>query len=382
MRLGFVAPWPAKAGIVAGGVEAAASALVSGLQSNPSVERVAIVCFEESWSGGWKRSDTEALSVIRIPAQRFGLLSLYGLDALRCRKVFRGLDVDVVHAHGALANGLRATLAGRPKVVTVHGIPFLDAKYELTPGVATSARLALMRAGTSVSLRHARAVVSISQYDAQLFQNSIGMRGKVIPNAIESTFYRANAFRPDLNCVLFAGRVIPRKNVLGLLRAFASSACQDPTLVLKIAGPCDDAEYEKAVRGEIARLSLQGRVRLLGNLSVESLAIAIGESRLVALCSFQETLPTIIAQAMAMGRPVVAWNVAGVGEMLGGSGGGYLIEKGDYEGLSAAITKVTRSADLCVELGLRGRQRALELYHPSKVAARHVELYKSVLPSR
>ncbi len=83
-----------------------------------------------------------------------------------------------------------------------------------------------------------------------------------------------------------------------------------PSARLSIAGPAPWPDYQREVVERVRQLNLEDAVTFLGHVTTEQLIAAMRRARVLTLFSFEETLPTVIAQAMAVGCPVVASNVA------------------------------------------------------------------------
>jgi glycosyltransferase involved in cell wall biosynthesis len=101
------------------------------------------------------------------------------------------------------------------------------------------------------------------------------------------------------------------------------------------------------LRGAIERLieqrGLQGKVRILGWQSSESVRAELEQSRALVLPSFAEGLPVVVMEAMALGRPVVTSAIAGIPELVLDGKNGWLVPPSSMEGLVAAIRAVAEA---------------------------------------
>ena len=73
-----------------------------------------------------------------------------------------------------------------------------------------------------------------------------------------------------------------------------------------------------------------------------------------------DSFPTVILEAMAAGKPVVATLSGGASEMLEDGKSGFLIPIGDVKKGVEAISQLIESEDLRLEMGKAGRVRVLE----------------------
>jgi glycosyltransferase involved in cell wall biosynthesis len=83
--------------------------------------------------------------------------------------------------------------------------------------------------------------------------------------------------------------------------------------------------------------ALGDRVRFLGNRSDVSTLLAAAD--VTVLISDSEGLPVAILESLAAARPVVASDVGGVREILGG-GGGRCVPPGDVDSIAAALREM------------------------------------------
>lgn len=132
--------------------------------------------------------------------------------------------------------------------------------------------------------------------------------------------------------VLGVGRLLPAKGFHLAATALASLDA-DVTLVLVGEGP-DRAAIEALA---------SARVRCLGPLPPERVALAYQAADVLVLPSEREGWPNVITEALASGLPVVATRVGGIPQILGDAvppGIGAWIERRDAHGVAAALRTV------------------------------------------
>jgi len=87
---------------------------------------------------------------------------------------------------------------------------------------------------------------------------------------------------------------------------------------------------------------LESRVRCVGEVEPEELALYYGASDLLLLTSTREGRPNVVLEALACGRPVLATAVGGTAELLGDSP--MLVEERDPEVLGQRISTLLGDA--------------------------------------
>jgi glycosyltransferase involved in cell wall biosynthesis len=227
-------------------------------------------------------------------------------------------------------------------------------------------------------LRRAKVLISISDYDARALGGLVRGRQVRIPNPIGREFFALAPSAPTGPRLLYAGVMTPRKNIEGLLTAFAIALRSVPAATLAVVGPHHDQGYAASVREHARRLGLGGSVEFTGHVESGRLLAEIRQARAVVLFSREETAPTILAQAMAAGKPIVASRVGGIPEMVQDGENGWLVESEDVAALAERMIAVLRDQPMALALGRRGHQIALERYEPTAVARRTVAAYEYV----
>jgi glycosyltransferase involved in cell wall biosynthesis len=121
-----------------------------------------------------------------------------------------------------------------------------------------------------------------------------------------------------------------------------------------------DGELRSDVESSIERLSLGGKVRLVGWRDEDSVRGFIQDARALVLPSFAEGLPVVIMEALALGRPVVTTYVGGIPELVAPLRCGWLVPAGSVEDLVVALEEVLASPPEVLDaLGAAGRQQVL-----------------------
>ncbi|HEY3159945.1 MAG TPA: glycosyltransferase family 4 protein [Vicinamibacterales bacterium] len=109
------------------------------------------------------------------------------------------------------------------------------------------------------------------------------------------------------------------------------------------------------VRTTIARLGLEDRVSLTGDLEAPALEACYDSSDLFVLATRQETYGMAVAEALAHGLPVVATMTGAIPELVG-NGAGLLVPVGDTPALVEALSRVLGDASLRARLAQGARR--------------------------
>jgi 2-deoxystreptamine N-acetyl-D-glucosaminyltransferase/2-deoxystreptamine glucosyltransferase len=138
---------------------------------------------------------------------------------------------------------------------------------------------------------------------------------------------------------VFTGRLVQAKNLPLALAALGH--IDGARLVIVGDGP----EREQ-LREAVAARGLEGRVRLTGAVPRGEAIDWMRAADAVVLPSDWENFPHAAVEALAAGTPVIATAVGGVPEIVENDKNGLLVERGDEEALSGAMTRVAADPEL------------------------------------
>jgi glycosyltransferase involved in cell wall biosynthesis len=316
LRVLIIGAYPLEPGVVYGGVESANSVLVPALAQRDDIDRVTVLRFYHGDAPTEYRRESPKVEIYYLRAQyRWRMLTQSLLDLRKARRLIAELKPDVVHGQEMGIDGDIATRCSPTSVVTVHGITYVECHLHHEPNLRNRLRARLIYNVARRVLARAKVVISISKYDAGEIDRLVRGTQMSIPNATADEFFALSPATPTEPRLLSAGMLTHRKNPLGLVNAFAKVRKEVPAARLALIGPQPDAAYAQLVRDRVAALGLTDSVDIVDLVDVERLRREIANARAVVLFSRQETAPTIIAQAMAAGKPVIATRVGGVQEM-------------------------------------------------------------------
>ncbi len=154
--------------------------------------------------------------------------------------------------------------------------------------------------------------------------------------------------------VLYVGTLQPRKNLTGLLDAFASLLAQGRDLHLAIVGK--KGWLYEPLFARVRALGLEQRVHFTGYVPPADLPALLSGARLFVLPSLYEGFGLPILEAMACGTPVVCSAVASLPEVAGDAA--ILVDPHDTAQLAQALARVLDDPDLSQELVRKGLERA------------------------
>ncbi len=383
LKVLMIGAYPLEPGMVHGGIESVTSALVSALAAQDDIDNVAVLRFHHGDASTDYRRVGPKVEVYYVRGQdRLRTITGSFLDVRKARKLVAELKPDIVHGQEIGWSGDIAVKCSPNSVVTVHGLIHVEIRMSARTKFRDKLRVKPIDALVRRVLRRAKVVISISKYDTQELGRMIQGTPVSIANPTGLEFFALAPSRPSEPRLLFAGVLTPRKNVVGLLNAFAQVRQAVPEARLIMVGPHPDPDYAQTVQDRVTSLALGDSVDIVGFVDNDRLRHEIATARAVVLFSREETAPTIIAQAMAAGKPVVASRVGGVPEMVNDGESGFVVESEDETALAERMLTLLNDQDLCLRMGARGHELALCRFNPDAVARQTVQAYRTALNSQ
>lgn len=169
--------------------------------------------------------------------------------------------------------------------------------------------------------------------------------------------------------VVFLGRFTPKKHPIALVEAFSLVKQQVPDARLSMIG--DGPEMSRVLQ-RIQHLNLQDSVKLYGSLPrSEALPIVnshwvFAQHSVTAPSGDQEGFGISLAEAAALGLPVVSTLHNGIPEQVIHGKTGFLVREFDYETMSNYMVKLLLSVDLATEIGKSGYSHIHSLCIPNQ----------------
>lgn len=367
------------AGPLAGGVDAVVLALARGLAGRPGVELSVVTALPGLSAPEVRAGDGFTLHCVprprggRLTGQRQVVAALAGQIAR--------LAPDIVHAHSAGIYAGGALRSGATTVITLHGIIHREARqaWPAGPWPDRLRWLADARYERAV-VRAARDIIAISPYVIAEFRGRTAARFHLIENPVDDRFFEAPTPPPGGERLLCVARVIPRKGILALIEACALIVRQRPAATLTIVGEtASDPRYAGACRRRAEELGIGERVRFTGALPLTEIAAHYRAADVVLLSSEQETAPVTIAEAMAVGRAVVATDVGGCAGLVADGITGRIVPAQDPARLAAAAGELLADSRRAAALGQAGRAAAAARFRLDAVTEATLALYRQIL---
>jgi glycosyltransferase involved in cell wall biosynthesis len=303
------------------------------------------------------RAHSARILFLTFPEWPFPLAALRGAAVLR--------QSEVVGASALLLDSIAASFAGPALALGRLGVPVIAVLHQPPGGIDHGAVRERAQAPLDrLALRRADLLIAASDHLAEQLVGA-GLpqsRIRVVPPG-RDVAPPPGGPPPDLRqgrraAFLTVANWLPRKGILELLEAFARLPADVGTLHLA-GDDVADARYAAHLRSRLGETDLTGRVVVHGSLAREHVAALYQAADVFVLPASREPYGTVWGEAMAFGLPVVGWRAGNLPHLAEDEREGLLVEPGDVEALSQALTRLAFDRDLRARLGAAARRRAL-----------------------
>jgi phosphatidyl-myo-inositol alpha-mannosyltransferase len=293
---------------------------------------------------------------------------------VRVRRALGRGGYDLLHVHEPLSPSvglLAVTQSGRslPVVGTFHA--------NLGRSLALEAAGPLLR--RAYHRLAGRIAVSASARDT--WQGRFGGAMAVVPNGVAPEFFAGPEPLPGWNdpgpTVLFVGRLEPRKGLAYLVRAFLRLKPAFPRLRLLVVGRGDQHQQDRAMAMVPPRL--RPDLVFVGSVLQADLPSYYASADVFCAPSLGgESFGIVLAEAMAVGLPVVCSDIGGYRDVVRDGTDGLLVPPRDPEALATALAGLLDNPARLAAMGgaaaVAARRYAWEV-----VAGEVAEVYQAAL---
>lgn len=323
----------------------------------------------------------EGFRVVRIPSNRteafvasfktmlsFDLAGLWAGLALIWR--FRP---DIIHTHFAVPSGALAfalsVLTGVPYILTAHlgdvpgGVPEKTGRW-----------FRWVEPFTRPIWRRAKQVAAVSEYTRQIALKHYPVDIRVIHNGAD--FRHLVTEKVEVNQtprIVFAGRFMPQKNPLAIIRVLGTLKDLDWTCSMLGDGPMSEQ-----MKAEIEKQGITERMHLAGWVTPADVLDEFSKSDILLMPSLSEGLPVVGVDALVKGLAIVASRIGGFLDLVDHDKNGYLIEVQDEAGFSSALRELILNRERLLQFRLASLEKAKN-FDIEKIGDQYEEIMKLAL---
>ncbi|MCH5229136.1 MAG: glycosyltransferase [Muribaculaceae bacterium] len=328
--------------------------------------QVDIFLFDRTFTPLLDSLETTGVSILDAPK---GVFQMWNpLHIFRLRNLIKKGNYDIIHTHNSPSQILTA-LASKSHspflITTEHNTtnkrrkyfflkwidPFIYKSYDHIVCVSKQTRENLIND------------VHINPHKVSVITNGIDI-SKFSPDAVPKLSKPVPQIKPDDKIILMAASFRKQKDQATLIRAL--KYLPSNYRLWLAGGWTGKKKCEKLVN----LLGLNNRIDFLGERN--DMPFIIGLSDIVVLSSFYEGFGLSIIEGMAMGKPCIASDVAGLRDIVRGAG--LLFPQGDEKSLAEIIKQCIENPTLSSKISDKCKQRASQ-YDIKNTVNKHLSLY-------
>jgi len=305
---------------------------------------------------------------------------------LRLVKMFRASSPHIVHTHSGkagLLGRLAARRAGVPIIVhTVHGPSFGPFQGSLSNlAFRTSEKCAgqvtthFISVADAMTRQYLAAGIGRPEQFTRIFsgftldpflaaRNDLQLRGRL-------------GLAPDDFVIGVIARLFHLKGHDDLVTAAPEIIRRHPKAKFLLVG---DGTLRGHLQARAHAAGLEKHIYFAGLVPPADIPKYVGVMDALAHLSRREGLPRALPQALAVGRPVVAYDCDGANEVCFSDRTGFLIPVGDVKALAERLTQLAGDAPLRERLGRCGREFVRENFAVETMVEKICALYQNLAP--
>ena len=376
--------------LIVGGAQENTVATVLGLQQKPEF-RTDLVSGPTYGPEGTLESEyrrhSDALTIVPTVVRPVRPLTDFkGLFDLK--RLFQRTQPTIVHTHSGKAGVLGRWAASAARVpIIIHGVhgpsfgPFQGTAANVT------FRAAERSAGKRTTFFVAVANAMIEQYLAagigrrEMYQRVFsGFPLEPFLNAGNDPLLRRQFGIEGKDFVVGKiARMCELKGHDDLFQIAPEFARRVPNVKFLLIG---SGPWQERFQRQAAALGLEKHFVFTGLVRPSEIPALAGIMDVLVHLSYREGLPRALPQAMAAGKPVVAFDCDGAGEVCISGETGFLLKLRDNEGLLNALTTLADSSDLRERLGRTGRSFVRERFSVERMVEDTYQIYLRLLRER
>lgn len=324
------------------------------------------------------------LANLKSRRRNYLLVPFFALGQLvQLIRILRTLQIDAIHAHWLIPQGLIALLARtfarrgcRPVIIcTSHGGDLFGLSGKLFSAIKKSviARVERLTVVSQAMRSFAQTLVPRSDIDVIPMGVDLAGRFTAAPEVTRAT-----------NEILFVGRLVEKKGIRYLVEAMPRVLAVHPSMKLSIAGEGPD---KQGLQQLVQRLGLTAAVNVMGAVDQEALrekyrrATVFVAPSVVAQGGDQEGLGLVFVEALGCACPVIASDLPAISDVIRDGETGLICRQNDSVDLADKILFLLERPELQHSLGENGRRYVVDRFDWEIIAKRYADLIRSAIRS-
>ena len=311
-------------------------------------------------------------------------------------RMVESIKADIYEAHAVsgyrFLKILKKRKINKPFIQTIHGVledEYLQSSRNASPSLRLKLSNLFMRYLAGIekeAARDASLIITVSRYSAQKIEQLYGATKKkirIVPNGVDLEKFKPNKDCENLKArivgknkhlVLFVGNLIPRKGLNYLIEAAKHVIKENKETKFVIVG---EGPLKNNLISYSQEQAVSDKFAFLGGVPDALLPQLYNCADVFVSPSLQEGQGITLLEAQATAKPVVAFNVSAISEVVKHKETGLLVEPNSYE-LANAISELLSNESLRERMGRSGRDFVSDVFSWDICAQKMSQVYSEV----
>lgn len=346
---------------------------IMALARNLKPDRVKCLLAVTDESGHQNLEILDRFGELGLESHRIKMGSRFDIRViLKLVRLIRKKRIHIIHTHGYKSDiiGLvAARLAGIRSVSTPHGFGVVNDDFKLRMFARIGYRI----------LRYFDKIVPLSEeIEGEINRLKIpSARVRLILNGVDldeieslKTDGGPDYFRNEDAKIVYVGRLDTGKNIHELIHSFDLLYKEIKNVRLVIIG---DGTHRQALERLAGGMSSRSRIEFMGYR--KDRLVLLKECDIFSMTSVREGIPRCLMEAMAMGLPVVAYDIPGVDTLVTHRKTGLTTQPGNIEGIKDNWKLLINDKAVSKTIAANGKDHVFETFSASRMAAEYSSLF-------
>lgn len=291
-------------------------------------------------------------------------------------------EIDIIHTqlfYADILGRIIGFVTHRPVITTVQSsiyeanVDFLYSKKRLLVDRLTSRLFNTKFIAVSEFVRSSlKKMFGLSKEKISVIFNSVEDELNYLDHSLVRNYIDRFRRNPETRILLTVGKLNPGKGHIYLIEALAELV--DRNVLLLIAG---EGFLQSQLVSYANELGIENRVSFLGE--VKDIRELISMSDIFVFPSLSEGMPISLLEAMVQEKPVVAFKIEPICEVIEDGINGMLVPIKDSKGLADAIEDLLENPDKAKRLGRAARDLMLKKFNAKLNAEKLGIFYESIM---
>lgn len=360
---------------------------ILALANNLDIAKVSSVLAVTRESADFPKAFVDEFKALDLPVHELSMDGRFDLRVLsKLSKLIRAEKIDIIHTHGYKSDIIGLIAAKRAGIIslsTPHGFE-LSREWKLRFYNWLGAKaLGYIDSVVPLSEQLLVDVKRLGVPDKKVFYIANGVDLKPVQAyATAREIYRSSttqspsktADKNERLVVGYIGQLIDRKNVAHLLDVYNELSTHNPNVELHIVG---DGDKRQALEAHASNLSGVSRIHFHG--FVDSPLKHLAGFDLFVLTSKLEGVPRCLMESMAMGVPIVAYDISGVDQLITNDDTGFLVAPGNKAELLERCQAILDDPQLSRRIARNAQTHVRENFSAERMATEYAAHYQRLM---